>query len=369
MKTASMSQKLDSVQALRGLAAILVLFLHVAGVQKTTLAPDNLTELGYLTGFWNQGYVGVDMFFIISGFIMVYVTHNFNRNPHNIGRFLYKRATRIYPLWWIFAALMALYFLITYGQAAPPDQVPSSQVGTYIFKSFALLPQKIHPVLGVGWTLIHEMFFYLVFATCLFFQRKWLPILLGIWVGVIGAVALIDLQPSQAQTWVDLAVSPFCLEFIAGAFAALLLINNATLPARLILVLSGLGLIVTLSLGLDVHPKHFTWARVIVYTLPCAGLVFALAYLERYANLKVPKWMVAIGDASYSLYLSHMLVLLSIRRIWQMAESYLPEGLRFTANGYWDNIAFALIAIFCAVVFSLLSYRFIEKPLINVFRR
>ena len=105
--------KLNSVQALRGLAALFVLIYHISQQQLHAIgaigasARTPTVDLWLLSGPWNQGYAGVDLFFVISGFIMVYVTQKFAKNAGqkaaDVAAFLYKRIVRIYPLWWVFA--------------------------------------------------------------------------------------------------------------------------------------------------------------------------------------------------------------------------------------------------------------------------
>lgn len=217
-------QKLLSVQALRGIAALLVVLFHLNAMFREG-APWS-RDIGE---FWARGFAGVDMFFVISGFIMVYVTRDLAPSLKAAGRFLYDRITRIYPLWWAFALLMMAYFYTAYGSPAPPDKAAGNAVLPYIAKSLFLLPQASDPVLGVGWTLIHEMLFYILFAAGLLLPRKILPIWLGLWTAIIIVAAFVmATQPLHAKNMVQLFVSPLNVEFILGAFTALWL----TSPSR-----------------------------------------------------------------------------------------------------------------------------------------
>jgi len=113
-------QKLNSIQALRGLAAVFVLIYHIAQQQMHAIGAIIGERKGaaptvdgwLLSGPWTQGYAGVDLFFVISGFIMVYVTQNFTqqtgRKVAQVGSFFYKRFVRIYPLWWVFGQVFGL---------------------------------------------------------------------------------------------------------------------------------------------------------------------------------------------------------------------------------------------------------------------
>jgi len=101
------ARRLDNIQALRGIAAVLVVFYHIALFLREGAWPG---VSGYPTGIWDQGWVGVDLFFVISGFIMVWTTRDIQRGVGTAANFLWRRALRIYPLWWICAAVMAVYF-------------------------------------------------------------------------------------------------------------------------------------------------------------------------------------------------------------------------------------------------------------------
>ena len=355
------SEKLYSVQALRGLAAFLVLLYHAVDVQKKTLLSPDTAEYALLSGFWDQGYAGVDLFFVISGFIMVYVTRDIVPGARSILRFLYSRATRIYPLWWVFAGVMMLYYIVSYGQPAAPDVAAGDAVGPYIAKSLALFPQQGLPVLGVGWTLIHEMWFYIAFAGLLLLPRKALPLALAIWAAGIVLVSLLYPVTNHAANLSQLIRSPLTLEFILGAGAALLILKRPAVAPKPVFIFGVLLGITALWIGLKGGP-NFVWHRVLAFGVPGAFLVYGAVALERAGNLSVPHWAVRLGDWSYSLYLSHFLVLLALRRGWQSLT--VPEALSFTGAGPWDNLAFAAIGIFLSILVAGISYRVIEKPLL-----
>jgi len=314
----SIRRTLTSVQALRGIAALLVVLFHLDAMFREG-APRS-RDFG---DFWARGFAGVDMFFVISGFIMVYVTQDLAPKLRNAGRFPYARITRIYPLWWVFAILMMVYFYTAYGQPAAPDKANGNGVLPYIVKSFFLLPQTHDPVLGVGWTLIHEMLFYLLFAVGLLFPRKYLLHWLGVWAGVIVLTSVfVGVQKGHAGNLAELITSPINIEFILGAFVALGLTHEKTSSHGYLfwigLVLFGLALL----MNTPGRGQYFNWVRVIVYGLPCAMIVMGAVYLEQQDKLTVPKALVTLGDWSYSLYLSHLLVLLSLKRIWNMGIVY-----------------------------------------------
>ena len=136
--------KIRNVQALRGVAVLLVVAAHLCIVEGRFAGDGMLPQSGEI------GFVGVDLFFVISGFVMVTVTRGRFGRWRQVGRFLYHRATRIYPLYWVVSTAVLCALLVR------PEWINASQGGQVdIFRSFALLPQPGLPLLAVGWTLIH----------------------------------------------------------------------------------------------------------------------------------------------------------------------------------------------------------------------
>ncbi len=353
---------LDSVQALRGLAAMLVVIFHVTGIQKSEL----------ISGPWERGYAGVDMFFVISGFILTYITHTYTRSLRTAGRFLYARATRVYPLWWIFASILPIYFLITYGSVAAPDQaIPASGEWTYLTKSLLLWPQSTEPVLNVGWTLIHEVFFYLVFSLALLLRRPALPFLLVVWAGLTLAGSWLL---RTGDPVLDLATSQLTLEFIAGAFVGLSIRHRLIFLPRTLLLLGVAGLIagMTLHTGEAMQGQPLI-SRVAVFTLPCCAILYGCVVLEQDQGLPVPGWCVALGNWSYALYLAHIIVMVGVLRLSRMAEGLLPQELRLyliaTEPGLWGNLVFSLAVITLSVITAALVHRYLETPLLTLTRK
>jgi peptidoglycan/LPS O-acetylase OafA/YrhL len=360
-------QKLQSIQALRGVAAFLVMLFHCAEIQRAGLGPERQAEIELLSGFWDRGYAGVDLFFVISGFVMVYVTQSYGAK--DIGRFLYKRAARIYPVWWIFASVMALYVYVSYGQLGSPQYVGPEEDGLYFLKSLLLIPQEHVPVLSVGWTLIHEVYFYLIFALTLFLPKRVLPIFLFVWAGL----TVVGFANGLARPMVDgvpsLFASLLTLEFIAGALLAWVILRRDVPFARVILGFGIVSFIAALVFYTDRSNDLTLWGRVFVYTLPCLALLAGLVSLEKARKIKINRWLSRLGDWSYALYLSHILVILTMKRVFLYLEDDLPESLRFQAVGWIDNAVFWCVTIIVCLIVAALSYRFIEQPLLRGTRK
>jgi peptidoglycan/LPS O-acetylase OafA/YrhL len=177
-------QQLQSIQALRGIAALIVVCFHSANSFRNHL-PSDLSSEGYqreyqlMSGFWDRGFAGVDLFFVISGFIMMYVSFRKKPSFETCFIFLHARLIRVFPVWWLFASIISVYYFSAYGAPGDPDR--AGMVGgpwKFFVQSMLLIPQNALPVLYTGWTLIHEIHFYVIFAILLLLPRKYvLPFL------------------------------------------------------------------------------------------------------------------------------------------------------------------------------------------------
>ncbi|WP_026941818.1 acyltransferase family protein [Hellea balneolensis] len=361
----ALPQRLDTIQALRGIAALLVLFFHLAAFQRQ-MAEGNPADVTLTRGLWDNGWAGVDLFFVISGFIMVYVTRQSGRSFEDVRRFLTSRITRIYPLWWVCAGIMALYFFMTYGMPAAPDRVSGpDEAFRFAVKSFLLIPQDVPPMLGLGWTLIHEMFFYIIFAGLLFLPRRVLPIGLLIWAIITLTGAVFVTPAAYARNALELLASPLSLEFIAGGFAGYLVTTGRFYAPKILATIGGLLAVISLAAFSGFNIGSYTTNRVAVFLVPFVLLTYGWASHEINSSAKTPLWLVKLGDWSYSLYLTHYIVLVALRRLYRSA---VPEGLNVGAPGVWDNLIFAIIALSLSILTSAIFYNFVERPSLRIFK-
>lgn len=298
--------RLGSIQALRGIAALLVLFFHLAAFQRQ-MAEGNPADIALTQGLWDYGWAGVDLFFFISGFIMVYVTRQSGRSFADVRRFLISRITRIYPLWWVCAGIMALYFFVTYGMPAAPDRVSGpDEAFRFALKSFLLIPQDAPPMLGLGWTLIHEMFFYIIFAALLFLPRRILPIGLMVWAIITLLGAMFITPAAYARNALELLASPLSLEFIAGGFAAYLITTGRFYAPKTLAIIGGVLAVLGFAVFSVFDLGTYTTNRVAVFAVPFVLLTYGWAAHEIKSSAQAPRWLMKLGDWSYSLYLTHL---------------------------------------------------------------
>jgi exopolysaccharide production protein ExoZ len=285
--------KLQAIQALRGIAALLVVVYHARALELAGLARIDSAEPGLIGGLFASGFAGVDLFFVISGFIMVWVTRNGASGPLASADFMFARVTRIYPVWWAAAALGLLYMVLTGGVAlidssgsAIKASAPEFQ---YILKSFLLVPQADYPVLLIGWTLIHEVYFYVVFALILLLPQRFMPYALLVWGIAITGASLAGMPAPIAHNLVTLAVHPMTMEFIFGAGVGIMVTSGFIWRAGVVTLVATLWLLA--ALGLQPDPTAYTlqWGRVLEIGLPCALLFYGVAGLDAAGRLA---WLV-----------------------------------------------------------------------------
>jgi exopolysaccharide production protein ExoZ len=341
--------ELRTIQAARAIAANLVVFSHLFFVEA------KYTASGILPAFTLYGIAGVDLFFVISGFIMVAVAGR-DRGPIE---FLWRRATRIYPTYWLVSLMVLATTLI-----APTFVNSSITTPISLWRSFLLVPDRTFPLLAVGWTLVYEMYFYLAFAI-------FLALRISVFVGLIawGVLILIIAAafPDQiaSSPVLRVVVSPLTAEFMMGAFVGMLW-RRRCVPGALAVGAVGLaGLIVSIvyiapMLSLAANPYLDAW-RVIIFGIPVALIVYALTGLEQlYPSGRPAKLLVALGDWSYATYLIHVLIISAIgRTIFALA----PGG------GVGASFALIATGVLAANVAGGGSHALFERPTLNWLRK
>lgn len=252
---------------------------------------------------------GVDIFFVISGFIIVLASRNLHGTPGGVRTFLRRRFRRVVPLYWLFTTLM-LGVLLAVPGAAKDTVLDWQQVaGSYLFLPVERYDGRIAPILSLGWTLNFEVFFYALFALSLLIPRKPGLILLlsglTLWV-MIGAV--FGFTAPALRFWSN----PIVLEFGFGVCLGWFHLwrgraVSPSLPISLALCCGGL-------LALCVFGEVNGVPRWLGAGLPAAALVTGAAFFwpHTFAAGPVSRMGELLGDSSYALYLSHRFVLRSL---------------------------------------------------------
>jgi exopolysaccharide production protein ExoZ len=337
----SQVRTLASIQYLRALAALMVVVLHL-GVQWQRLGYQGPWP-GWLAG-------GVDIFFVISGFIMWTTTAEGSAGTLD---FYARRIIRIVPLYWLLTALTVAIML------AAPHAVQSSRYdGWHVLASFLFLPSinpasgQIEPVLIPGWTLDYEMFFYLLFGLTLRWREGWRLVCTA---AVLGAPVVWHALTGQGQGVWLFFTNDIVLEFVLGmALGRAYLHGGLRIGAAAGWLLLAAGALALALIGGSGLP------RLIGMGLPAAMIVTGALALER--AQAVPHWpgLQKIGDASYSLYLVHPMVLSAGEQLWRHA-------VRGGGLAAW--LVFSVPALILSVAAALLFYRVLERPCTRLLSR
>lgn len=164
--------KIESVQVLRAIAAISVVLFHTNQKVVDMYERYGITRTIFNNNLYDMGVCGVDIFFVISGFIMAMITKNLHKTPNAVREFAYKRIIRIVPPYWLWTLVLlaVLYFLphmfsrLTFNF--------KEAILSLLFIPYIPVGLNSSPVLAVGWTLSYEMYFYALICVGLFFPRK-----------------------------------------------------------------------------------------------------------------------------------------------------------------------------------------------------
>lgn len=311
-----------------------------------------------------SGVSGVDLFFVISGFIMVWIASDLKPGTQTAGKFLFARVMRIYPVWWLFAAAMSVYLFISYGTPWDAEALDRLDVTgwQHWINSMLLIPHKALPVLQVGWTLIHEMYFYVMFAALLLLPQTYRMPAFIVWAVAILASISAQLTGYYADSFFALIFFPMTLQFLMGGAAAWILKardGQFRWPALIVGITWLAGAILAVDFA-DASTSSPT-LRTFTYGPAFALLVYAIVSFEQKNRLGafIPQSLVRVGDWSYSLYLCHLLVISAVARL------FFPL---FGGPGITDNLVFLGIAASAAILVSAASFYFFERPVLSASR-
>lgn len=339
-----MTKQLDGLQYLRALAALTVV-IHHAGFDAGVLAQKTGQVFSLETIPW---MAGVDMFFVISGFIMVYASGSLFEQNGGTLVFLKRRLVRIIPLYWLMISLFLIVMLLT------PQALNSEKPGFWqIIASYLFIPHTrndglVQPVYSLGWTLNYEMFFYLVFACSLIFSRqKAVAGLSFLFLGLVAIGYIYEPLPQPFGFWTNSII----LEFVFGMWIACLWQSSVKIKS---MVLYGAAIFAFALLIIDLSN---ILPRFLAFGVPAAILVTVAAFKSDRSFL--PVWLqqtgLLIGNASYALYLVHPFIVRAGR-------------IAFERTGLSGSIAlwvYIVICVFASCAAALVLYRWFEKPVMQ----
>jgi peptidoglycan/LPS O-acetylase OafA/YrhL len=289
---------------------------------------------------------GVDLFFVISGFIMVYSSETLFASPGGAYTFLARRIGRIVPLYWITTAV-----------AVPLMSLRAdwqSTLGSLLFFPYTNSNGSVTPLNGVGWTLNFEMFFYVLFASVIFWPRKVaVPVLVAILVLVVCLGSVFAPQTTALRYWSD----PIVLEFAFGMIIATIYRRQQVRLPNWLRIALILGSVFSIWMTNQfMPPSHF---RALMWGVPASTVVAAtLLGKQPEGNGYFASFVNLLGNSSYSLYLVHPLVGALIIIYWS------------TTSLHTYPMRLVLFATYIgAVAVSVVVFLLVEKPATLSLRR
>lgn len=326
-----------SIQYLRGVAAMSVVVYHTLVNMPGLAAPHWLHR--------EIGDAGIDIFFVISGFVMFYVT----RDGMAPREFLRRRIVRIVPLYWIMTLFVVL--LAAFSGLGKTTQLDLS----HIVMSLLFIPHinpsngGIVPLLKPGFTLNYEMYFYLVFALALLVPTRGKRLAALAAYGLAVTAIYIATFP-QPLTW-RVPENPIILEFVAGAALGWLYVEG-----RLAAIGAGRGLALLIAgfVGLALFHVHDSEFEVIWHGVPATLIVAGALAIEAAGRTPKIAALKLLGDASYSIYL--------FNAAWLSALNMALLKLLGPIENIWLGGALTLLALGSVVVAGYAIYRLIELP-------
>ncbi len=330
--------KFQGLQLARGIAAMLVTLYHASNHMRL--------DLGYLPmqGMFHFGRSGVDFFFVLSGFIICFIHANDIGNPSRLGHYITRRLTRIYPMLWIVASIYLALNLIT-GKPLELSQ---------LLLEATLLPITTIEIISTAWTLQYEIIFYGIFCLAILSLRAW-KIALPVWMTAIVFFSL-QAMPHQHPAWLNMLFSVWNIEFFLGMSAAYILSRCRVKLPKILFIFAVAGFLLAGHYeNIGMINGSAPVARMIYGPLSMAIIIGIVAW-EKSRQFSIPRALTAIGESSYSLYLTHSLAI---------SLSYkILERLGLTDALAHDVVFLILIA--SAVAVGIIASLYLEMPAIKL---
>ena len=337
------SEEIRAVQYLRAAAAILVVFSHT-GVY---------TEQFYWPTPRAFGAAGVDLFFVISGFIMMVVTA---QRPTTPGEFLARRLIRVAPLYWLFT-LAILAVCLVWPAAMLHNLVTFDHVARSLLfiPHFNPLESNYTPFFKLGWTLNYEIYFYIVFAALLVLPSIRLRLVTLAFLFSTAAAFYLAFLP--ADPFPHIYCNPIILEFVIGAAVGYLFLQKKMAkiaPRYAAMLIGGGSFVIVVMFDADDFTRVQTG-------IASAALLLGLLAKEAHGRLPRSPMLMLLGDASYSIYLAHPLVL-TLARV-------AARALHVPVDQPLIGMAAVVSTLSLSIVAGVLTHLFIEKPMLAFLRR
>jgi exopolysaccharide production protein ExoZ len=270
-----------------------------------------------------------------------------------VRTFLARRAERVVPLYWLATTAKLVLTLALPALAVGALGGVWHVVASYLFLPSYSVGTLPYPILAPGWTLNYEMFFYLLVAIGLGLRLRIVPYV-SVVLAVLGVLGFF--RPEGFPAICSL-VDPLLLEFMYGILLVVLLprLRSEKVWQKVVAgvaFVSGFGLM-ALHVGENYRPE-----RALIWGVPAMLIVGSALALEESVGRHVPRWLLVLGDGSYSLYLSHVLVLAALGSVLQ----------RHHEIGRRSRVAEELLVALVCVAGGMITYRLVEKPIMSYFK-
>lgn len=292
LDVAAAQSRYDGIQFLRFIASALVVLTHATFYTNERL--DRTFPV------WPLGAVGVDIFFVISGFVMMISSQHLIQQPGGWKEFTARRLVRIVPMYWLATTVKLGILLLVPALVLHAQLDPARIMLSYLFLPTTNVDGRFEPLLGVGWTLIFEMFFYFCFALALRFRLNVLAFVATV------MIACTAISLFRQGTWpaATMYFDPIVLYFLLGMVMAALPRQrgrSAPLVAGTVLIALTACLLLT-DVGGEFQERG--WLRMALV----ATSVYLVILAEPVVQGRIPKAFLYLGEISYVLYLFHPLV-------------------------------------------------------------
>lgn len=357
-----MNKTLPYLQIARGIAALAVVFHHISAGETFYFGTCSFS------GIFTPGWCAVDFFFVLSGFIIFYIHgKDLGQRPRWRG-YMKKRLVRIYPIYWFLAFISLTMIFIGHNHISRTGMADLSSDPVYILKSIFLIPQPVAPFLTVAWSLCYEIFFYIVFGLGILFNRRilWIFPIAYVVISICQAFAPGVLGDHYLFTFLS---TNYHLEFLLGILTAYCfnrLQRQQQLPANTVSVfrwswVPGLALFMAAWYGTLVNESvfgKFTIYSRLSYGIASMLIILGIAQLQQIGKGVLARFFLLLGDASYSLYLVHPLVLALLFKVITYAGIHGQKS--------WMAIPLYLIASACCVLTGIVLHKKVEKPMLTI---
>ena len=333
---------LKTLQAGRAFAAVGVAAYHLS----ITMGLERYGHDPVFQHFTRYGYLGVDFFFVLSGFIILHAHSLDIGQPSKWRKYAYRRLVRIYPVYWLYTAVfVAVLSFDTGTDAKMPGNFPDWLTAISLIRVSAAAPP-----LPIAWTLYHELAFYLLFLILILNRR------IGIATCIVLSVVwltLFNFPSEDSRSAFNVYFSAINIEFLFGMGSYWLFKSIRTGTAAI-----AMGAVVFL-VAASLLPRYEGIAVRVLFAMSVAFITAGVSKLEFQKRLTVPALLAFVGDASYSIYLVHL----------PLEGLFLKVFSKLGLRGLIPTLAVYFMVIFATIAAGCIAYLSVERPLMNMLKK